>query len=178
MVKKKKFFDVESKVCINLYLGKLETLNIKLKLWMNILPPVMQLPHLGLHTGCIGTRRGGTNVSRSQIQTMLKALCHFVIEDFIIFYLIALKLKSNYPENIKTEDERLINLDSQFTKMLLFPHVLIGSMSQIRQLFGHACREEKDNLLLCLLEREDLFIDNGLNLVCFDAGIHLLKLQS
>ena len=42
--------------------------------------------------------------------------------------------------------------------MLLVPHVLIS--------------------VLCLVEGEDLFIDDRLNVVCLDGAVHFFELQS
>jgi hypothetical protein len=41
--------------------------------------------------------------------------------------------------------------------VLLVPHVLVS--------------------VLCLVEGEDLFVDDGLDVVCFDGAVHLLELQ-
>jgi hypothetical protein len=52
----------------------------------------------------------------------------------------------------------LLDLNAQLAEVLLVPHVLVS--------------------VLCLVEREDLFIDDRLNVVCLDSAVHLFELQS
>jgi hypothetical protein len=52
----------------------------------------------------------------------------------------------------------LLDLNAQLAKVLLVPHVLIS--------------------VLCLVEGEDLFIDDRINVVCLDSAVHFFELQS
>lgn len=52
----------------------------------------------------------------------------------------------------------LLNLNAQLAKVLLIPHVLVR--------------------LLRLVEREDLFIDDGFDVVGFNGAVHFFELQA
>jgi hypothetical protein len=52
----------------------------------------------------------------------------------------------------------LLDLDAKLAKVLLVPHVLVS--------------------VLCLVEAEDLVVDDGLDVVCFDGAVHFFELQS
>jgi hypothetical protein len=51
----------------------------------------------------------------------------------------------------------LLDLNAQLSEVLLVPHKLVS--------------------VLCLVEGEDLFVDDGLDVVCFDGAVHLFELQ-
>lgn len=74
---------------------------------------------------------------------------------------------------------RLVNLDSQFPKVLLIPHILICSNRHVSSSSAKDSwvNDKQRDLLFCLLKSEDLLIDNRLNLVRFNACIHLLELE-
>lgn len=54
--------------------------------------------------------------------------------------------------------DNLLDLDAKLAEMLLVPHVLIGVSG--------------------FIEREDLVIDNRMDVVHFDGAVHVLELQS
>jgi hypothetical protein len=60
--------------------------------------------------------------------------------------------------SIHSSDQHLVNLDAQFTKVLLVPHVLVRVLS--------------------LVESEDFLVYDGLDVVGFDGEVHRFELES